>query len=110
MTCVGPTVLIVPMLSNILCRLVSTCRCVPMQLFIVLINDFTTATHYEIDIRREKKCSVLCYIRHDCPRNSTDGQKLDKHGSANCGENNKAVYTAYVAPIGGQNAKALHTY
>ena len=28
----------------------------------------------------------------------TDGQKLDKHGSANRGENNKVVYTAYVAP------------
>ena len=38
------------------------------------------------------------------------GKSWNKHGSANRGENNKAVYTANVARIGGQNAKALHTY
>ena len=38
------------------------------------------------------------------------GKSWNKHGSANRGENNKAVYTAYVARIGGQKAKAIHTY
>ena len=38
------------------------------------------------------------------------GKSRNKHGSANRGEKNKAVYTAYVARIGSQKAKALHTY
>ena len=36
------------------------------------------------------------------------GKSWNKHGSANRGENNKAVYTAYVARIGGLKAKAIH--
>ena len=38
------------------------------------------------------------------------GKSRNKHGSANRGEKNKAVYTAYVARIGGQKAEAIHTY
>jgi len=45
----------------------------------------------------------------NCSKVGTNN-RANRANRANRGENNKAVYTANVARIGGQNAKALHTY
>ncbi len=50
------------------------------------------------------------YAKSITTKNCSKVGTNNRANRANRGENNKAVYTANVARIGGQNAKALHTY